>query len=578
MLPSRHAACSRPWQHRVQEFEPVFSKFYPQIKKEKNILKSFSQKIQSYLKLNLEYREDLTNLISEVDQSIQTENNPFHFFSNFKIILNLQNYYLNNFFEQIEKYMEHLKKAIDLNLKNVSNFLSNMYDLEEKINLKTEFIKQQNSLILISFQEIENVIAEDYFKDTYKLNINKNKQIINNKEQLIDECQKNEKDFFTLENEIKNLIKKYIEEYNSRIKEFKMKFIELYNLSKEDFLNIIEIIKGNGGNELINIQEEEIQKFQNFDINKPEFQEILSNYLNYQTKEEDLSKTLKIKKYKFPIKDKIDTSLNNLYNIKPNKNKHNSLITSKDIYYIIEQMQNYNFQLIDKTSYNLDLERNKISISENFRKLFGYDFSKRTKLGIETFSKEEENKFIDDLFINENYITYFLHLFNLYRTIGDLELIQVQFEICSKIFCKASDFLLEHNNRNIYYPLIILSQTFYKKIKGEKYYLQNEIREKEIFTQEKFWIDFIESTINEDLNVFENQTKTYPLTEENKNLKKLEIISNKLISVILCLKEFKLGKDLVNGILNPIMDKYNINENKRNEIFSKFDSLKNKLK
>jgi len=554
------------------------SKFYPQIKKEKNILKSFSQKIQSYLKLNLEYREDLTNLIREVDQSIQTENNPFHFFSNFKIILNLQYYYLNNFFEQIEKYMEHLKKSIYLNLKNVSNFLSNMYDLEEKINLKTEFIKQQNSLILISFQEIENIIAEDYFKDTYKLNINKNKQIINNKEQLIDECQKNEKDFFTLENEIKNLIKKYIEEYNSRIKDFKMKFIELYNLSKEDLLNIIKIIKGNAGNELINIQEEEIQKFQNFDINKPEFQEILLNYLNYQIKEEELSKILKIKKYKFPIKDKIDTSLNNLYNIKPNKNKHNSLITSKDIYYIIEQMQNYNFQLIDKTSYNLELERNKISISENFRKLLGYDFSKRTKLGIETFSKEEENKFIDDLFINENYITYFLHLFNLYRTIGNLELIQVQFEICSKIFCKASDFLLEHNNRNIYYPLIILSQTFYKKLKGEKYYLQNEIREKEIFTQEKFWIDFIESTINEDLNVFEDQTKKYPLTEENKNLKKLEIISNKFISVILCLKEFKLGKDLVNGILNPIMDKYNINENKRKEIFSKFDSLKNKLK
>ena len=174
----------------------IFSKFYSQIKKEKNILKSFSQKIQSYLKLNLEYRNDLTNLIREVDQSIPTENKPFHFFSNFKIILNLQYYYLNNYFEQIEKYMEHLKKSIDLNLKNVSNFLSNMYDLEEKINLKTEFIKEQNSLILISFQEIENIIAEDYFKDTYKLNINKNKQIINNKEQLIDECQKNEKDFF----------------------------------------------------------------------------------------------------------------------------------------------------------------------------------------------------------------------------------------------------------------------------------------------------------------------------------------------------------------------------------------------
>jgi hypothetical protein len=425
-----------------------------------------------------------------------------------------------------------------------------------------------------SFQEIENVIAEDYFKNTYKINIHKNKQIKIDKEQLIDECQKNEKDFFFLENEINNLIKKYIEEYNSRIKEFKMKFIELYNLSKEDLLNIIKIIKGNGGNELINIQEEEIQTFQNFDINKPEFQEILSNYLNYQIKEEELSKILKIKKYKFPIKDKIDTSLNNLYNIKPNKNKHNSVVTSEDIYYIIEQMQNYNFQLIDKTSYNLELERNKISISENFRKLFGYDFSKRTKLGIETFSKEEENKFIDDLFINENYITYFLHIFNFFRTIGNLELTQAQFEICSKIFCKASDFLLEHNNRKIYYPLIILSQTFYKINNGEKYYLQSEIKEKEIFSQDKFWIDFIENTINEDLNEFEKQISKFSLTEENKNLKKFEIISSKLISIILCLNDFKLGKDSVDYILNPVMDNYNINEEKRKEIFSKFDFLK----
>ena len=552
----------------------IFSKFYPIIKKEKNILKSFSQKIQSYLKLNLEYRNDLTNLIREVDQSIPTENNPFHFFSNFKIILNLQYYYLNNFFEQIEKYMEHLKKSIDLNLKNVSNFLSNMYVLEEKINLKTEFIKQQNSLILISFQEIENVIAEDYFKDTYKLNINKNKQIINNKEQLIDECQKNEEDFFTLENEIKNLIKKYIEEYNSRIKEFKMKFIELYNLSKEDLLNIIKIIKGNGGNELINIQEEEIQKFQNFDINKPEFQEILSNFLNYHIKEEELSDILKTKKYKFQIKDKIDIPLNKLYNIKPTKPKYNLVVTSKDIYNIIGQIQIYNFQLIDTNDYNLELEGNKILISEKLGKLLGYDFFKKTKKEFESFSKEEENKFIDDLFINENYLIHFFYCLNSYRNIGKLVLLEPQFKICSKIFCKASDFLLEHNNRKIYYPLIILSQTFYKINNGEKYYLQSEIKEKEIFSQDKFWIDFIENTINEDLNEFEKQISKFSLTEENKNLKKFEIISSKLISIILCLNDFKLGKDSVDYILNPVMDNYNINEEKRKEIFSKFDFLK----
>jgi hypothetical protein len=425
-----------------------------------------------------------------------------------------------------------------------------------------------------SFQEIENAIAEDYFKNTYKINIHKNKQIKIDKEQLIDECQKNEKDFFFLENEINNLIKKYIEEYNSNMKEFRMKILELYNISTDDLLNIIKIIKGEGDNKLLNIQEEEIQNFQNFDINKPEFQEILSNFLNYHIKEEELSDILKTKKYKFQIKDKIDIPLNKLYNIKPTKPKYNLVVTSKDIYNIIGQIQIYNFQLIDTNDYNLELEGNKILISEKLGKLLGYDFFKKTKKEFESFSKEEENKFIDDLFINENYLIHFFYCLNSYRNVGKLVLLEPQFKICSKIFCKASDFLLEHNNRKICYPLIILSQTFYKINNGEKYYLQSEIKEKEIFSQAKFWIDFIENTINEDLNEFEKQISKFSLTEENKNLKKFEIISSKLISIILCLNDFKLGKDSVDYIINPVMDNYNINEEKRKEIFSKFDFLK----
>ena len=351
------------------------------------------------------------------------------------------------------------------------------------------------------------------------------------------------------------------------MKEFRMKILELYNISTDDLLNIIKIIKGEGDNKLLNIQEEEIQNFQNFDINKPEFQEILSNFLNYHIKEEELSDILKTKKYKFQIKDKIDIPLNKLYNIKPTKPKYNLVVTSKDIYNIIGQIQIYNFQLIDTNDYNLELEGNKILISEKLGKLLGYDFFKKTKKEFESFSKEEENKFIDDLFINENYLIHFFYCLNSYRNIGKLVLLEPQFKICSKIFCKASDFLLENNNRKI-------SQTFYKINNGEKYYLQSEIKEKEIFSQDKFWIDFIENTINEDLNEFEKQISKFSLTEENKNLKKFEIISSKLISIILCLNDFKLGKDSVDYILNPVMDNYNINEEKRKEIFSKFDFLK----
>ena len=266
-----------------------------------------------------------------------------------------------------------------------------MENLEEKIKLKSEFINEQNVLIMNSFEEIEKVIAENYFKDTYKINIQKNKQIKkdSNKELLIDGCQQNEKDFFVLEKEINNLIKKYIEEYNSNIKEFRVKFIELYNSSTDGLLNIVKIIKGEGDDKLLNIQEEEIK---NFDINKPEFQEILSNYLNYQIKEEELSDIIKTKKYKFQIKEKIDIPLNKLYNIKQTKHKNNLVVTSRDVYNIIEQIQSHKFQLIDTTNYNLELERNKILISEKLGKLLGYDFFKKTKIEYETFSKEEENK------------------------------------------------------------------------------------------------------------------------------------------------------------------------------------------
>ena len=100
-----------------------FSKFNSQIKNEKKILKLFSQKIQSYINLNLEHKISLTNLISEVDKSIPMEKIPFHYFSNLKIILNLQYYYFSNFFEKIQKYIEPLKKSIDSNLKSVIDFL-----------------------------------------------------------------------------------------------------------------------------------------------------------------------------------------------------------------------------------------------------------------------------------------------------------------------------------------------------------------------------------------------------------------------------------------------------------------------
>ena len=120
-------------------------------------------------------------------------------------------------------------------------------------------------------------------------------------------------------------------------------------------------------------------------------------------------------------------------------------------------MHSYNFQLIDKDNYNFDLEKNKIEIVELLGKLLGFDFFKNAKINTEKFSEEETNKFIFNLFSNEEYLKNFLYYLNIYRTRGNFELNDIQFNIFKLIFCKASDYLLERNIKKIYYPLIILS-------------------------------------------------------------------------------------------------------------------------
>ena len=135
------------------------------------------------------------------------ENHPFHFFKDFQIILKLQYLNFNLFWEKIEKQIEHLKNSVNINLTNISGFISTMENLEENIKLKSQFIHEQNNFIMNSYKEAENEIAEDYFKHTYKININKKKNSKFELDKLIEDCHKSENDYFALSKEIQNIIK-----------------------------------------------------------------------------------------------------------------------------------------------------------------------------------------------------------------------------------------------------------------------------------------------------------------------------------------------------------------------------------
>ena len=570
--------------------EDIFSSYTIQLKIDKKLLKFYSQNIQAFINLNTEHKKSLLKLIDDIDKYSFKEHQIFIFLKDFQIIINLQYNYIKDILDKNEKIFENLKKSIDANLLMIKQFLSNililyissllnyMENIEENMKIKSEFIHGQNNFIFNSFQAIENEIVEDYFKNKYNIKLKKNKEKDKNKnkdskthkEKLIDECNKIEKDFSFLSNEISNLIKKYIQKYNSEILEIKSKMIDFYKSTKNNLINIIKNIKEIHNNSIIK-EEKNIQSLENNNIINNEFKSEFEDYLNLAITEKELSYLLEIKKYKIQIIDKNEIRLNKLFNFKENKDIPSIIINCKDIYNIVEEIYKYNFKLIDKASYVLDIEKIKIDIIEQIGKLFGYDFFSFTKSKIEIFSEEELNNFINIIFSNEEYVILFLSYLNNYRTKGRFKIIEEQFNILKVILSKICDYLLDNNNSNIYTSVIILSQTFYMIINGKNYYLQNEIKNKKFFTQKEFWKNFLVNKINDEINVFEQETSHMNLKEETKKLKIEEIIFTKLISLIPSFTGFDLSKESINDILLFLIDKFNIDEEKRKKIFSFVD-------
>lgn len=535
----------------------TFSLNISQLKNDRKLLKIYSHNIETFLNSIDDCKKSLNKILKDISKYSPMDH-PFSFFKKFQIIINLQYSFLNNFLEKVQKPIEHLKERINFQFTTISEFLTNIQELAENIKLKSDFINQQNQLILSSFLEVEKDIVEYHFK----INIQKKNKM--NQEQLISECHKNENDYFELSNYINDMINEYKTKYNNKMKKIKNGMIELSKDTKNDVLNIIQIIK-NEITDLTILDENEIKNLENFDINNPEFEPALSKYLKYQIKNDELKDLIKPHKYRINILGKNKIKVSDYLTID---------VTPKDIYQIMEKLYNYNFKMIDKSEFNLETEKNKLVIIEKTGNILEFDFYKKIKIKIEKLPVEEIINFTNSLFSKEDYIIQFLKSLNYYRANGELRLSEEKYNIIKNIFCKASDYLLENNNYQIVYYLIILSQTFYKMEEGKKYLLQNEMKNKKFFLNEKFWEEYIEKIIKEELIRIEELFKNANLNDDKKKAKTYDIIFGKLISLVPSLNNFDLGKESLNSILLPIINKYNINEENKKYLFSLLDSFK----
>ena len=528
-----------------------------QLKNDKKLLKLYFQNTQLFMNAIEDHNKLLKKIIMEIDKYSPMDH-IFNYMKKFEIIIKLHFSYLNNFLEKSRNIIEHLKTSIDSNISIISQFLTDIQETSENIKLKSDFFNKQNQFILTSFSQLENSVIEDYYKIDKKNNLNT--------EQLINDCHKYENDFSVLSNGINSMINGYKDKYNLNMQKIKTNMIELSEKAKTDIINIIEIFKNEFNNISIS-SNEEIQNLQNFDINNKELEPKLSKYLNYHIEEDELKDLLHPTIYKINLIDMVNKGNHKIKgtNIQP---------TKQDLYNIVELFYSYDFNMIDKTQYDMNIEKNKIEIIKKTEKLLGMDLIKNIKTDIEIFPEDEINNFIEFLFSKEDYLLEFLLCLNFFRTLGNLEFSEEQFNIIKIVFCRASDYLSEHKNKNLYYHLIILSQTYYKLNNGKKYFLQEEIKNKEFFLNNEFWIEFIEEMINKELIKFENQMQNSTKSEEEKSKRKEEVISAYILSLFPSFNNFNLKKESIDSILLAIVDKYNLTEEKREYLFKLFSDLK----
>ena len=194
-------------------------------------------------------------------------------------------------------------------------------------------------------------------------------------------------------------------------------------------------------------------------------------------------------------------------------------------------------------------------------------------------TKNEINYTINFIFSQEEYLIEFLKYFNNYRSKGKLELTLNIFNIIKNIFDKAADYLLLKPNKTIADYLVILSQTFYILKDNKKYFLLFELKKQKYFRSVNYWLNKIDYTIKEELQKYEESLikNKIDIKENNKKKKKEEIVFSNIISYITSLNGFELEKEIIDKIIFPLFDKYNIKDEKRKIILSLLDVYKNKI-
>ena len=450
---------------------------------------------------------------------------------------------LSTKFQQMfdEAKKDLLKKYRDID-KLRDNFISTMSNTEDTIN---KYITRKDNPL--SFNEMKNTIsASKKIEKEYKNLINST------------ECYEETFDALYISS-IEN-IKKLSSETSNQMKDIIIDFIILLKNYNKMLSSEIDIYLP-GLNEMneIKIMEDIIEK--SFKKN---------NKLVHVTPD----------KYNLKIFSKNDDTEDILYshpilNIEDGF-KEMTIIKDMNILSIFKIMKE-NFDLIEDHNMDIKIEEEKLNCLKLTDKILELENPKKDKnrnnIGPTNQEINELNNLLD---IHHNRVV-FLQKLSEYRNKGKFEINEKTFDILSKLFTTIINTIERDNDFHSVKNAIILSQTYYIKTDNNngKKYLQKIIQDNNIFKSKKFWVEFLEYSINKEIvTSVNNDVKTGNILRENRKEAE-DKMSNIAFSQILPyadnMIEFGMNKEIIMEVVFPKMIQYKMS----NELIESIKSIVN---
>ena len=557
------------------------------------IINAYKENIIAYRKKLIQIKSDLIKPFYNEDQQafkykekIYSFNNQFLFKLNHLITFQIN--CISNIISDIETKV--FKEKINNNFINIlqqnkNNLQNNQKKIEKIYNeYDTEYQKIQKK-----FCSIEEDIQRFYIKKKMKVDEETKKDYFN---KFLIKGKEAQNIFYKFQDKFKDNNKAFFDLYNENMKEFEKEIIKNENYI-DDNINLFFLTLINNINLFLDSLTDIKENKETSDLIPKKYINIINNNIN-AIKERKVSDCYNIfikknllkfetnyekEKYKIKtiqlisIKDFLPSGGKNIlkefdeeFGLDDENDPYDFIFPEEDIYSITEFFYN-SFDFVDKTEYDLILEKNKLEIKKLVNKLLQPGLIK-TKFeeykGLLPINDEEIKILSDYIGKNREYRNSFLLRINNFRTFGNLSLPEREYELLGNYFSQILDCTFKEKSEedfNIIKNAIIMSQTFYFYKNEEKIYLINKIKGHKLFLEAEYFSKYLKYYINE--NIYNsNKNEIVKASLEHKD----DIIFSHILPFFNYMNQLDVPIELIKKIIDSIDAEFKFSAKLKNNI------------